>query len=115
VTSDDQSLGAGADGASVPPWLRLGKGYLTVEIKARPGSRKRGLLRTLPTGPVVALVAVPEKGRANRELIEFIAEVLGVSPMALSIVKGQSARQKLIRVETAAPQALGAKLLNWCK
>ena len=60
------------------PWLRIGDGYVTVEINARPASRKRGVLKTQPSGPVIGLIAAPEKGRANRELIEFMAEVAGV-------------------------------------
>jgi uncharacterized protein len=98
-------------GASGLTWLRLGEGYFTVEVSARPAAGKRGLLRTRPSGPVVALTAAPEKGRANRELIEFIAEILGVPTAAVSIIKGQGARQKVIRVETASPQAVAAKLV----
>jgi uncharacterized protein len=96
--------------ASGLPWLRLGEGYFTVEVSARPGSGKRGFLRTRPSGPVVALTSAPEKGRANRELIEFIAEILGVPTAAVSIINGQGARQKVIRVETASPQAMASKL-----
>jgi uncharacterized protein (TIGR00251 family) len=95
------------------PWLRLGDGYLTVEISARPGSGKRGLLRISATGPVVGLAAAPEKGRANRELIEFMAEILHVPASAVSILRGQGARQKVIRIETAVPQALAARILEW--
>ncbi len=92
-------------------WLRLCEGYFTVELSARPGSGKRGFLRTRPSGPVVALTSAPEKGRANRELIEFIAEILGVPTAAVSIIKGQGTRQKVMRVETLSPQAVAAKLV----
>ncbi len=92
------------------PWLRIGDGYLTVEISARPASRKRGVLKAPPSGPVIGLLSAPEKGRANRELIEFMAEVAGVPASAVSIIRGQGARKKVIRVETPAPQAVAAKL-----
>ena len=92
------------------PWLRLGNGYLTVEISARPASGKRGILRVAATGPVIGLASAPEKGRANRELIEFVAELLDLPVSVISVIRGHSARQKVIRIETAAPQALGAKL-----
>lgn len=74
-------------GAPRPQWLRLGEGYFTVEVSARPGSGRRGFLPIRPTGPVVALNSAPEKGRANRELIEFIAEILDVPIAAVSIIK----------------------------
>ena len=98
--------------ASWPRWLRLGQGYLTVELSARPGSGERGFLRTRPSGPVVALNSVPENGRANRELIDFIAAVLDVPTASVSIIKGQGARQKVIRVETLSPGAVAAKLVD---
>ncbi len=108
--------GAPSPGAApAAPWLRLGDGYLTVEISARPASAKRGLLRISATGPVVGLAAAPEKGRANRELIEFIADLLDIPASAVSVIRGQSARQKVIRIETAAPHPLGAKLMEWAR
>jgi uncharacterized protein (TIGR00251 family) len=98
-------------GASQPPWLRVGEDYLTVELSVRPSSGRRGFLRTRPTGPVVALNSAPEKGRANRELIEFIAQALDVPAAAVSIIKGESARQKVIRVEAPSPSLFAAKLI----
>jgi uncharacterized protein (TIGR00251 family) len=60
----------------------------------------------------VALNSAPEKGRANRELIEFIAQALGVAAAAVTIIRGQTAREKVIRIEASPPpQALAAKLL----
>jgi uncharacterized protein YggU (UPF0235/DUF167 family) len=92
------------------PWLRPGDGYLTIAVSARPASRKRGLLRCLPAGPVIGLLSAPEKGRANRELIEFMAETLDVPASTVSIARGQGARQKVVRVETSVPHELARKL-----
>ncbi len=92
--------------------MRLGRDYISVELSVRPGAGRRGFLRIRPTGPVVALNSAPEKGRANHELIEFIAEVMGVPATAVSIIKGQSARQKVVRVETASPSAAAARMLE---
>lgn len=92
--------------------MRLGKDFLSIELSVRPGAGRRGFLRIRPIGPVVALNSAPEKGRANQELIEFIAEVLDVPAAAVSIIKGHSARQKVVRVETASPAAVAARMLE---
>ncbi len=92
------------------PWIRLGDGHVTVEINARPASRKRGLLKIQPSGPVIGLVSAPEKGRANRELIELMAEIAGVPASAVSIIKGLGTRRKVIRIETPSPHTMAAKL-----
>ena len=101
--------------APLPAWLRLAEGHLTIEISARPASARRGLLRVAATGPVIGLASAPEKGRANRELIELVAELLDVPVSAVSVIRGHSARQKVIRIERGAPQVLGAKLIELTK
>ncbi|GEM_PF-250669 len=93
-----------------PSWLRMSKDHLTIELSVRPAAGKRGIASVRPTGPVIALNSPPEKGRANHELIEFIARLLEVPPASVSIIKGQTARQKVVRVETAAPSATASKL-----
>ena len=93
-----------------PPWVQVGANHLTIQVSVRPASRKRGVLRIDPAGPVVGLLSPPEKGRANRELIEFMAKLLDLRPSSLSIVKGQSTRQKVIRAASSAPQELASTL-----
>ncbi|HXR36510.1 MAG TPA: DUF167 domain-containing protein [Candidatus Binataceae bacterium] len=117
MTSDRQGKTAASSAGAVPasPWLRVGEGHLTVEISARPASARRGLLRTSPAGLVIGLAAAPEKGRANRELIEFIADLLDVPASAVSVIRGHSRRQKVIRIQSAAAQVLGAKLIELTK
>ena len=44
----------------------------------------------------VKINAPPVKGKANRELIDFLSEVLGVRKSAITIVKGQTSRNKII-------------------
>jgi hypothetical protein len=46
----------------------------------------------------IKLTAPPVEGAANAALIEFVAEWLGVRRSAVSIVSGDKARNKLVRV-----------------
>jgi uncharacterized protein len=46
----------------------------------------------------IKLTAPPVEGAANAALIEFVAEWLGVRRSAVSIVRGDKARNKLVRV-----------------
>ena len=47
----------------------------------------------------VRIAAVPEKGKANQELLRLLAGVLGVPKSAVTIQKGATSRTKLARVE----------------
>jgi uncharacterized protein len=45
------------------------------------------------------IAAPPDKGKANKELVAFLADNLGIKKSALLIVKGQTSRHKTIVIE----------------
>jgi uncharacterized protein (TIGR00251 family) len=47
----------------------------------------------------VRIAAPPVKGKANRELIDFLGKRLGVSKRSITIEKGLTSRRKVIGVE----------------
>ena len=46
----------------------------------------------------VRVAAPPLKGQANRELVAFLSQLLGVSRGSLAILKGHTSRNKLIAI-----------------
>ncbi|MDZ4231029.1 MAG: DUF167 domain-containing protein [Dehalococcoidales bacterium] len=44
------------------------------------------------------IAAPPVKGKANRELINFLSGILRISPSRLNIVKGMTSRRKTISI-----------------
>lgn len=47
---------------------------------------------------LVKLAAPPLEGKANKELLRFMAEVLGCSKGAVSLVRGETSRTKVLSV-----------------
>jgi hypothetical protein len=47
----------------------------------------------------VRVAAPPEKGKANKELTDFLGKTLGVKKSSLLIIKGQTSRNKVIVIE----------------
>ena len=47
----------------------------------------------------VRIAAAPVKGKANKELTDFLSKTLGVRKSSISIVKGQTSRNKVIAIE----------------
>ena len=45
----------------------------------------------------VRIAAPPVKGKANRELIEFLSDILGVSKTGITIEKGMTSRRNVLR------------------
>lgn len=54
----------------------------------------------------VKINAVPEKGKANKELIAFLSEKLAVSKSSILIVKGQASRHKVLLIGGAGEEIL---------
>lgn len=57
---------------------------------------KDGVLR-------VRLAAPPVDGKANAALIDFLSDAWGVSKSSISIVRGETAREKVLEVPDNAP------------
>jgi uncharacterized protein (TIGR00251 family) len=47
----------------------------------------------------IKIGAPPDKGKANKELVDFLSEKLDVKKSAILIIKGQTSRNKVIVVE----------------
>ena len=58
----------------------------------------------------IKVSAAPERGKANRCLIEFLAKELGVKKNAVSIVSGRSKGVKQVEVLGISAEALLKKL-----
>jgi uncharacterized protein YggU (UPF0235/DUF167 family) len=95
-----------------PRWLRIGADFVTIEIVARPGSQHRGLIRVEGRGLIIGLASIAEKGKANDELIATIAELTNVTRSAVSILRGASTRDKVLRIATPKPAMMARHLLS---
>ncbi len=59
----------------------------------------------------IALTAPPVEGAANKALVDFISKTLGVPRSRVSIVSGQTSRNKVLRVEGISVEEVLKKLL----
>jgi len=70
---------------------------LTVKVLAR--SKAPGVEELGPDAYRVRVRAVPEKGRANAEVIERLAGHLSVPTSRLTLLRGATSSSKLFRLE----------------
>lgn len=71
----------------------------TVSIKAIPNAPRSEVVGWLGDALKVKVHAPPVEGRANEVLREFLAEHLGVPRRAITVLRGDTSRQKLIRID----------------
>lgn len=59
----------------------------------------------------VSVAAAPERGRANRALLDFLAELFQVAPSRLRILSGETSRAKTLFVPLD-PEAVRVRLAD---
>jgi hypothetical protein len=70
-----------------------------LRIKVISGEPKTEIKGEMADGTLkIAVAAVPEKGRANRALVEFLAEEYSVHKNDIKIISGASDRIKLVKI-----------------
>jgi len=96
--------------------LRPGRGGLLLSLRVTPGAARDevGGLHTAADGTVsliVKVTAAPDKGRANKAVIEALARACRMPKSAFSLVSGETGRSKTVLVTgNAAPvEALVAR------
>ena len=60
---------------------------------------------------LIRISAPPVDGKANAALLAFVAKTVGVPKGAVTIVRGETSRNKVIRVEGRSPTDVRALLL----
>jgi uncharacterized protein len=89
---------------------------VVLAIRVTPRARKNEIAQVMEDGTVkVRLTAPPVEGKANEALLQFLAEVLDVSPARIKILAGMTGRQKLVSVEGLAPEIVQELILKQVK
>ncbi len=60
--------------ASDLAWMRVAVDEVIIEVTARPGTSRRGVIGVTADRLVIGVNSRPEKGKANDELIEYLAK-----------------------------------------
>ena len=97
----------------MPPTLKLSvskDGGVTFEVRAKPSAKKNAIVGVREGALEVRVAAPPVDGAANNELIEFLAETLGVPRRGVRLVHGASSRMKRVEVDGLTVEEIRARL-----
>jgi len=81
-----------------------------IAVKVQPGASADRVAGKTGEEWKITLTAPPVEGRANRACTEFLAHLLGVPRTAISIVRGETSRRKLIQIEGVLRAEVESKL-----
>jgi uncharacterized protein (TIGR00251 family) len=80
------------------PWCRRDDEGWLLAVRVQPNSSVSAIAGEHADRLKVRLAAPPVDGKANVELVRFLAKALGVPRASVSVVRGQSSRSKTVRI-----------------
>jgi uncharacterized protein (TIGR00251 family) len=69
-----------------------------VEILVKTNSKKQGIEKLADDRFKVSLTSEPEKGKANRELLEVLSKFFGIYQSRIDIVSGKTSKRKKVKI-----------------
>jgi len=97
---------------SLPAWLGVEKGSVVVHVLAQPKASRSEVVGPHGEPPRlrIRVAAPPVDGEANEELLRFLKKRLRGPGVTLELVRGQTSKQKDVRVVGLAAEDVVEKL-----
>ena len=81
-----------------------------MRVRVTPGAPRNEVMSYVEGVLKVKVAAPPVKGQANKELISFLAEYLDLRKSQLSILKGETSRDKVLVISGLSQEQLELNL-----
>lgn len=85
---------------------------MILEVKITPNAPKNEILRWEGTRLVIKIRGVPEKGKVNENLIEFLSLSLKIAKSKIRIIAGATSRLKKLEIEGQSLEQIKNLLKN---
>jgi uncharacterized protein (TIGR00251 family) len=72
---------------------------MIITAHVKPGARQNSLEWLDEDTVKISVTAAPEKGKANKAVIELLAEELGVAKSTIELIRGGTARMKQFKLK----------------
>ena len=91
-------------------WIKSTSGGAVLTIRVVPRASKNSIDGPLGDALKIRLQSPPVDGKANKELVRFLADVLDVSASQVSILSGETGRSKRVRITGISEADLLSKI-----
>jgi uncharacterized protein (TIGR00251 family) len=79
-------------------------------VRAQPGARRNEIRGEQDGALKVSVTQAPEKGKANKALIEVLAKSLGLKKSQMELLSGETSHQKRFLARGVSPVELQARI-----
>ncbi len=94
------------------PYLTTTASGVRLRIYVQPGASRNQIVGVHGEALKIKIKAPPEGGRANLELVSFLAKSLTLPKRALRLSSGLTSRSKVIEIEGATGEFVAQRLAN---
>lgn len=88
--------------------LQVKNDAVIVKVRVQPKASRDAIVGEHGGALKIAVTAAPEKGRANRAVIEVLAKALGLRRSSIEITAGSASRDKTLALGGARREAVEA-------
>jgi uncharacterized protein (TIGR00251 family) len=71
---------------------------VTITVRVQPRASSRGIVKGSDGVYKIRTTVAPEKGKANDDVVDILAEHFGVPKSAVALVRGGSGRRKIFKI-----------------
>lgn len=82
-----------------------------ISVRTQPGASTNRIIGEYGGRLKLSVIAAPDKGKANKALIELLADTLHIKESSIHIISGETSRDKRFLIEGLTPGDLRS-LLN---
>lgn len=79
---------------TLPVWLSEKDQDIVLRLHAQPGAKRTSVVGLYGDKLKIAIATPPVDGKANQAIIAFLAKTLGVSKSKISLISGETSREK---------------------
>jgi hypothetical protein len=83
-------------------WLREDGTSLVLTLHVQPGAKRTEVAGSHGDALKVRLAAPPVDGKANAELLRFLADAFSVPLRKVTLLRGETSRMKVVRISSPA-------------
>jgi hypothetical protein len=91
-------------------WITDSKSGVIIQVHASPRASKTQVQGLHGEALKIRLQAPPVDGKANETLIEFLAKTLGIPQRQITLISGQTSRQKRLNLQGITANQVGIRL-----
>lgn len=91
-------------------WLESAADHCILQLRIQPGAKRTALIGTLGDKLKIAVQAPPVDGKANEALLRWLAKTLDLKNNEVTLLSGQTSRDKRVRIEKIKAAQIRAAL-----